>query len=96
MKLHLPPNLKFEIQFDTVFDSSKTDATISMDNYDTWTMMKILEQYNGNLQMIEQEVRSLYKFRSGVSTRMEKFEQLQRMQNTTQRNKVQEVHNLLC
>ena len=83
-------------QFDTVFDSSKTDATISMDNYDTWTMMKILEQYNGNLQMIEQEVRSLYKFRSGVSTRMEKFEQLQRMQNTTQRNKVQEVHNLLC
>lgn len=83
-------------QFDTIFDCSKTDVNISMDNYDTWAMSKILELYGGNLQMIEQGVRRLYKFRSGVSARMEKFEQLQRTQNTTQRNKIQEVRELLC
>lgn len=83
-------------QFDEIFDISKVDSAVSIDNYDTWAMIKILEQYDGNLQLIEQEVRRLYKFRSGVSTRMEKFEKLKWAQNANQKNRVQEVRNLLC
>lgn len=84
------------MQFDKIFDVSKEDVNVNMDSYDAWAMMKILEQYDGNLQLIEQEIRRLYKFRSGVNVRMEKFEKLQRMQNTVQRNRVQEVRNFLC
>ena len=62
-----------------------------MDNYDTWAMSKILELYNGNLQLIEQDVRRLYKFRSGVNSRMAKFEQLKQIQQTPHRNIIQEV-----
>lgn len=83
-------------QFDKIFNVSEGDATANMDSYDTWAMFKILELYGGNLQMIEQDVRGLYKFRSGVSTRMKKFEELKCAQNATQRNRVQEVRKLLC
>lgn len=83
-------------QFDKIFNVSDGNATVNMDSYDTWAMFKILELYGGNLQMIEQDVRGLYKFRSGVSTRMQKFEELQCLQNHNQRNRVQEVRNLLC
>ena len=84
------------IQFDRIFNVSEGDATANIDNYDTWAMMKILEQYDGNLQLIEQEIRRLYKFRSGVNARMEKFEKLQQTRNAIQRNRVKEVRNLLC
>lgn len=83
-------------QFDRIFNSSTIDSSIHMDNYDTWAMSKILELYNGNLQLIEQDVRRLYKFRSGVNSRMAKFEQLKQMQQTPQRNIIQEVRKLLC
>lgn len=83
-------------QFDRIFNSSTIDSSIDMDNYDTWAMSKILELYSGNLQLIEQEVRRLYKFRSGTSSRMAKFEQLKQMQQTPQRNIIQEVRKLLC
>lgn len=83
-------------QFDRIFNSSTIDSSIDMDNYDTWAMSKILELYSGNLQLIEQEVRRLYKFRSGVSSRMVKFEHLKQMQQTPQRDIIQEVRNLLC
>lgn len=83
-------------QFDRIFNSSTIDSSIDMDNYDTWAMSKILELYSGNLQLIEQEVRRLYKFRSGVNSRMAKFEQLKQMQQTPQRNIIQEVRKLLC
>lgn len=82
-------------QFNKIFDISKVDANVSIDNYDTWAMMRVLEKYNGNLQLIEQEIRRLYKFRSGVNSRMEKFEELQCLRNPNQRSRVQEVRNLL-
>ena len=84
------------VQFDRIFNSSTIGSSIDMDNYDTWAMFKILELYSGNLQLIEQEVRRLYKFRSGTSSRMAKFEQLKQMQQTPHRNIIQEVRNLLC
>ena len=83
-------------QFDRIFSSSTIDSSIDIGNYDTWAMFKILELYNGNLQLIEQEVRRLYKFRSGVNSRMAKFEQLKQMQQTPQRNIIQEGRKLLC
>ena len=83
-------------QFDKIFNCSTVDTTIGIDNYDTWAMSKILELYNGNLQLIEQDVRRLYKFRSGVNSRMAKFEQLKQMQQTPHRNIIQKVRNLLC
>lgn len=83
-------------QFDKIFNYSTVDTVIGIDNYDTWAMSKILELYNGNLQLIEQNVRRLYKFRSGANSRMAKFEQLKQMQQTAQRNIIQEVRNLLC
>lgn len=78
-------------QYDKVFDYTKPDSNVCADNYDSWAMSKILEMYNGNLQLIEQEVRSRYKFRSGATERMAKFEELHMMQNANQRNTVQEV-----
>lgn len=83
-------------QFDKIFNCSTVDTAIGIDNYDTWAMSKILEMYNGNLQLIEQGVRKLYKFRSGVNSRMAKFEQLKNIQQTPHRNIIQEVRNLLC
>lgn len=83
-------------QFDKIFNCSTVDTSIGIDNYDTWAMSKILELYNGNLQLIEQDVRRLYKFRSGVNSRMAKFEQLKQMQQTPHRNIIQKVRNLLC
>ena len=83
-------------QFDKIFNCSTVDTTIGIDNYDTWAMSKILELYNRNLQLIEQDVRRLYKFRSGVNSRMAKFEQLKQMRQTPHRNIIQEVRNLLC
>ena len=83
-------------QFDKIFNCSTVDTTIGIDNYDTWAMSKILGLYNGNLQLIEQDVRRLYKFRSGVNSRMAKFEQLKQMRQTPHRNIIQEVRNLLC
>lgn len=62
-------------QFNKVFGNSTADMpNTTFDDYENWAMKIILERYNGNLKLLEQDVRNKFSSRSGASKRMKKFE----------------------
>lgn len=62
-------------QFNKVFGNSTADMpNTTFDDYENWAMKIILERYNGNLKLLEQDVRNKFNSRSGASKRMKKFE----------------------
>lgn len=62
-------------QFNKVFGNSTADMpNPTFDDYENWAMKIILERYNGDLKLLEQDVRNKFCSRSGASKRMRKFE----------------------
>lgn len=58
-------------QFDKVFSNSTANMpNTTFDDYENWAMKIILERYNGDLKLLEQDVRSKFSSRSGATKRM--------------------------
>lgn len=85
-------------QFDKVFGNPIANmSNVTFNNYDNWTMKAVLERYNGDLKLLEQDVRSIYNSRSGVSKRMKKFETIYHAMTSasTCENPIKKIRNLL-
>ena len=55
-------------QFDKVFGNSTANMpNTTFDAYENWAMKIILERYNGDLKLLEQDVRSKFSSRSGAT-----------------------------
>ncbi len=86
------------MQFDKVFSNSTTDIpNINFDDYENWAMKIILERYNGDLKLLEQDVRNKFSSRSGASKRMKKFEDVYHAMTSasTRENAIEKIRNLL-
>ena len=86
------------MQFDKVFSNSTADIlNINFDDYENWAMKIILERYNGDLKLLEQDVRSKFSSRSGASKRMRKFEDVYHAMTSasTSENAIEKIRNLL-
>lgn len=84
-------------QYDRIFDTTTTETTYPVTDYESWVMGEILNKYDGDLKMIRQAMKdnNCYQSNSGLSDRMAKFEQLHRLQNTEQRNHIRELRDRL-
>ena len=85
-------------QFDKVFGNSTANMpNITFADYENWAMKIILERYNGDLKLLEQDVRSKFNSRSGASKRMKKFETVYHAMTSasTSENLIEKVRNLL-
>ena len=60
-------------------------------------MKIILDSYNGDLKLLEQDVRSKFSSRSGATKRMKKFETVHHAMTSasTNENLIEKVRNLL-
>lgn len=86
------------MQFDKVFSNSTADIpNINFDDYENWAMKIILERYNGDLKLLEQDVRNKFSSRSGASKRMRKFEAVYHAMTSasTSENAIEKIRNLL-
>lgn len=86
------------MQFDKVFSNSTADIpNINFDDYENWAMKIILERYNGDLKLLEQDVRNKFSSRSGASKRMRKFEDVYHAMTSasTSENAIEKIRNLL-
>lgn len=86
------------MQFDKVFSNSTADIpNINFDDYENWAMKIILERYNGDLKLLEQDVRNKFSSRSGASKRMRKFEDVCHAMTSasTSENAIEKIRNLL-
>lgn len=67
-------------QFNKVFGEGEIENKYSVTNYEDYAMRTIIEQHNGDLKKIEQEMKDLnvysFKSRTGLSERMKKIKQL--------------------
>ena len=82
-------------QFDKVFGNSTANMpNTTFDDYENWAMKIILERYNGDLKLLEQDVRS--KFRQATK-RMKKFETVYHAMTSasTSENPIEKIRNLL-
>ena len=85
-------------QFDKVFGNSTADmSNTTFDDYENWAMKIILERYNGDLKLLEQDVRSKFSSRSGATKRMKKFETVYHAMTSasTSENPIEKIRNLL-
>ena len=85
-------------QFDKVFGNSTANMpNITFNDYENWAMKIILERYNGDLKLLEQDVRSKFNSRSGASKRMKKFETVYHAMTSasTSENPIEKIRNLL-
>lgn len=86
------------IQFDKVFGNSTANMpNTTFDDYENWAMKIILERYNGDLKLLEQDIRSKFNSRSGASKRMKKFETVYHAMTSasTSENPIEKIRNLL-
>ena len=85
-------------QFDKVFSNSTANMpNTTFDDYENWAMKIILERYNGDLKLLEQDVRSKFSSRSGATKRMKKFETVYHAMTSasTSENPIEKIRNLL-
>lgn len=85
-------------QFDKVFGNSTASMPdTTFNDYENWAMKIILEKYNGNFKLLEQNVRSKFNSRSGASKRMKKFETVYHAMTSasTSENPIEKIRNLL-
>lgn len=85
-------------QFDKVFGNSTANMpNTTFDDYENWAMKIILERYNGDLKLLEQDIRSKFNSRSGASKRMKKFETVYHAMTSasTSENPIEKIRNLL-
>ena len=85
-------------QFDKVFGNSTANMpNTTFDDYENWAMKIILERYNGDLKLLEQDVRSKFSSRSGATKRMKKFETVYHAMTSasTSENPIEKIRNLL-
>lgn len=85
-------------QFDKVFGNSTINIpNITFDDYENWAMKIILERYNGDLKLLEQDVRNKFSSRSGANKRMRKFEAVYHAMTSasTSENAIEKIRNLL-
>ena len=85
-------------QFDKVFGNSTANMPdTTFDDYENWAMKIILERYNGDLKLLEQDVRSKFSSRSGATKRMKKFETVYHAMTSasTSENPIEKIRNLL-
>ena len=85
-------------QFDKVFSNSTANMpNTTFDDYENWAMRIILERYNGDLKLLEQDIRSKFNSRSGASKRMKKFETVYHAMTSasTSENPIEKIRNLL-
>lgn len=86
------------MQFDKVFSNSTADMpSITFDDYENWAMKIILEKYNGDLKLLEQDIRSKFCSRSGATKRMRKFEAVYHAMSvaSTYENPIKKIRKLL-
>lgn len=85
-------------QFNKVFGNSTADMPNStFDDYENWAMKIILERYNGNLKLLEQDIRNKFSSRSGASKRMKKFEAVYHAMSVASTNEspIEKIRKLL-
>jgi len=85
-------------QFDKVLGISTANMTnTTFDDYENWAMKIILEKYNGDLKLLEQDIRSKFNSRSGASKRMKKLETVYHAMTSasTSENPIEKIRNLL-
>ncbi len=85
-------------QFNKVFGNSTADMPNStFDDYENWAMKIILEKYNGNLKLLEQDIRNKFSSRSGASKRMKKFEAVYHAMSVASTNEspIEKIRKLL-
>lgn len=84
-------------QFDKVFGNSTANMPdTTFDDYENWAMKIILERYNGDLKLLEQDVRSKFSSRSGATKRMKKFETVYHAMTSAQLAKTLLKRYVIC
>ena len=87
-------------QFDKVFGNSDSKTSLQQpdfNNYEDWSMKKLIESYKGDLKLLEQDIRNKFSSRSGAAKRMKKFEAVYQAMTSapTCENLIEKVRNLL-
>lgn len=81
--------------FDKIFTVSTESINPQISNYNEWAMGVILNFFNGDMQLIEQNIRQLYSDRKGVYSRMKQFERLKANNNNRLHDLITEVRRRL-